>query len=93
MPTTGAETDGAGDVEVVEPDAAAQMISQFLGGAVGTVTTPPLDAYGNPLQLPFATTTATTAAADQAASAGDGPATLTSSVAATPIPPYDPRPC
>ena len=91
LPTTGAETDGAGDVEVVEPEAAAQMISQFLGGAVGTVTTPPLDAYGNPLQLPFATITATTAAVDQAA-AGT-PVTLTSSVAPNPIPPYDPRPC
>jgi LCP family protein required for cell wall assembly len=93
LPTTGAETDGAGDVEVVEPEEAAQMISQFLGGAVGTVTTPPLDAYGNPLQLPFATTTATTAAVDQAAPAGGARVTLTSSVAPTPIPPYDPRPC
>ena len=39
---------------------------------MGTVTTPPLDAYGNPLALPFATTTAATAATDQAAASRPG---------------------
>jgi LCP family protein required for cell wall assembly len=93
LPTEGAESESAGDVEVVQPDEAAQMITQFLGGAVGTVTTPPLDAYGNPLELPFATTTATTAAVDQAVASGGARVALTASVAPTAIPPYDPRPC
>ena len=57
LPTEGATSESAGDVEVVQPQEAAQMIDQFLGGAVGPIATPPLDAYGNPLTLPVSTTT------------------------------------
>ena len=39
----------AGDVEVVQPDGPPPMITQFLGGPFGAISTPPLDAYGNPL--------------------------------------------
>ena len=50
-PTDGAASSAAGDVEVVQPDAAAAMITQFLGGPFGPIVTPPIDAYGNPLTL------------------------------------------
>ena len=36
------------------------MISQFLGGPLGTITTPPIDEYGDPLTLSTPTTTTTT---------------------------------
>ena len=88
LPTTGASS-SAGSVEVVEPDQAAQLLDQFLGGDPGTIVTPPLDASGNPLSLPVTTTTTA-----PASSAGT-PTTPSSSGSSsgTSIPPYDPRPC
>jgi LCP family protein required for cell wall assembly len=101
LPTQGASSSDAGDVEVVEPEEAAATITQFLGGAVGTITTPPLDAYGEPLSLPLTDTTATTAPTSTAQATPAGrPATATladtttaTTVAPTPVPPYDPTPC
>ncbi len=56
MPTLGASSDAAGDVEVVQQPAASQMISQFLGTSPGPIVTPPLDAYGSPVTVPATTT-------------------------------------
>ena len=49
----------------------AQMITQFLGGDVGPIVTPPLDAYGNPHDPP-GPATPTTAATGVGAPAGTG---------------------
>jgi LCP family protein required for cell wall assembly len=96
LPTVGAESSDAGDVEVVQPDEAAQMLDQFLDGAVGPITTPPLDSYGNPEALPVTTTTtpATTPTAPASSAATGAPATTTpATTTANAIPPYDPRAC
>jgi anionic cell wall polymer biosynthesis LytR-Cps2A-Psr (LCP) family protein len=91
LPTAGATSSVAGSVEVVQPDAAAQTLTQFLGGPPGPIVTPPLDAYGGPLTLPVTTTTAPSQAAQ--------PPSTGTAAAATPAPPgaaipsYDPRPC
>jgi len=92
LPTAGATSAVAGDVEVVQPDQAAQTLTQFLGGAPGPIVTPPLDAYGEPLTLPVTTTTAPSQAAQSPASGG-GTATTTPAPPGASIPPYDPRPC
>ena len=101
LPTTGATSAVAGDVEVVQPAAASAVIAQFQGGAPQPIVTPPLDAYGDPiaLQLPATTTTQAPASAASAVSPAVGSALLTASVSTTTapgalaIPPYDPRPC
>ncbi len=100
LPTTGATSATAGDVEVVEPTAASAVIAQFIGDTAQPIVTPPIDAYGNPiaLQLPAPTTTTVPASAASAASAAAGRVLLTASVSTTApaplaIPPYDPRPC
>ncbi len=90
LPTEGA-TAGSSSVEVVQPDEASQMITQFLGGPFGPISTPPLDANGDPQTLPVATPTTapavpvTTAPASKKAAA-TAPPTST-------IPSFDPRPC
>ena len=90
LPTVGAYSGVAGDVEVVQPDEAGQTLHQFLGGAPGAVATPPLDAAGNPIIVPTTTTTVPTTAAP----ASSSPATSsTPPAAASTIPVYDPRPC
>jgi LCP family protein required for cell wall assembly len=58
LPTLGASSAVAGSVEVVQEPAALQVISQFLGTSPETVVTPPLDAYGSPVNVPSSTTTA-----------------------------------
>jgi hypothetical protein len=86
---------------VVEPDETAAILTQFLGGSVGTITTPPLDAYGEPQALPLTDTTATTAPSSTAQAAPTGRATpialadttTATTVAPTSIPSYDPTPC
>jgi LCP family protein required for cell wall assembly len=94
MPTVGATSSVAGDVEVVQPDQAAPLITQFLGGTVGPIVTPPLDAYGEPLTLPLTTTTPTSAPTTTAATSVQSTAsTATTAPPASPIPVYDPRPC
>ncbi len=93
LPTEGATSSVAGDVEVVQPDSAAQTISQFLGGAVGPILTPPLDAYGEPLTLPVTTTTTAPVATAPTTTAPAASTGTTAPPPASPIPSYDPRPC
>lgn len=91
LPTVGATSSTAGDVEVVEPETAGQMIDQFLGGTVAPIVTPPLDAYGNPITLPVtAPTTAQTTAPTTAATPG---ATTATTVPTSTVPSFDPHPC
>jgi LCP family protein required for cell wall assembly len=92
LPTQPAVTSGGSDVEVVEPDAAAAMITQFLGGPFGAVSTPPIDAYGDPLPLTPPTTTPTTAAPVGTTAPSGGAATATTIPPPT-IPSFDPTPC
>ena len=93
LPTTGAVSSYAGDVEVVQPDAAAATITQFLGGPFGTITTPPLDAYGTPVTLtPPPTTTAPPTTPTTAASS-PAKGTTPSAAPGTSAPSYDPTPC
>ena len=93
LPTAGAYSSVAGDVEVVQPDAAAQMITQFLGGDVGPIVTPPLDSYGNPMTLPVTTTPSTAATPTSVAQTAPTAPSPTTTVPAPTIPSYDPRPC
>jgi len=95
LPTVGAVSSYAGDVEVVQPEEASAMISQFLGGPLGTITTPPIDAYGNALTLATPTTTTTTApvatTAPPATSSTATTAPVNSATASAPS--FDPTPC
>ncbi len=96
LPTVGAESDVAGDVEVVQPDETSQMLNQFLGGSPQPVVTPPIDAYGNPIIVPPTTTTVPPSVAPvTSAPSPTGGATSTTAppTATSNIPSYDPRPC
>ena len=95
LPTVGAVSSYAGDVEVVQPDEAAAMITQFLGGPFGTITTPPIDQYGNPLTLTVPTTTTTTApVAPTTPAVSPAPnGTTPSASAGNSAPFYDPTAC
>jgi len=88
LPTVGADSSTAGDVEVVQPNEASTMITQFLGGPFGAISTPPIDAYGNPLALIPPTTTTTSPAATTPTTGAPAAAAPASS-----IPSFDPRPC
>jgi len=90
LPTQGAVSSYAGDVEVVQPDAAAATITQFLGGPFGTIITPPVDQHGNPLTLTVPTTT-TTPVAPTGTTPPQG--TLPPASKASTSPSYDPTPC
>ena len=82
-------------MEVVQPAEASQMITQFLGGSFGPITTPPLDAYGDTLALSAPTTTSTSTATGVTACGTvhpEGRHRNRSARAAT-VPSYDPRPC
>jgi LCP family protein required for cell wall assembly len=92
LPTVGASSSDAGDVEVVQPDEASAMIAQFLGGTFGPITTPPVDAYGNALTLTPPTTVPAAASPASSATPAAG-ATTPTTVPANTIPSYDPRPC
>jgi LCP family protein required for cell wall assembly len=94
LPTAGAYSSYAGDVEVVQPDEASAVITQFLGGPFGSITTPPLDEYGDALELTAPTTTTTVAPATTTPSAAAPAATSAPATQpANPVPPYDPTPC
>ena len=96
LPTTGADSGVAGDVEVVQADATSQTLNQFLGGSPQSVVTPPIDAYGNPIIVPAATTTVPQPAApvtSAAPSTGGATPTTAPPTATSSIPPYDPTPC
>jgi LCP family protein required for cell wall assembly len=92
LPTAGATSSYAGAVEVVQPEEAAATISQFLGGPLGTIVTPPIDQYGDPLTLavPTPTTTAPTAVAPAGGATTTAPPAV---VPQTSVPSYDPTPC
>jgi LCP family protein required for cell wall assembly len=84
-------------VEVTEEPQAAQMITEFLGVAPNSATTPPLDQYGEP-----ESTSAASTGGSEATASGDTPSTgsgtsatgggSTSSGTST-VASYDPRPC
>ena len=96
LPTAGATSPEAGSVEVVQPDEASQTITQFLDGPFGTITTPPIDQYGNELTLTVPTTTPTTPTTAAPATTVARPSDKTTPTTAPPapnIPSYDPRPC
>jgi LCP family protein required for cell wall assembly len=96
LPTAGAVSSYAGDVEVVQPDAAAATITQFLGGPFGSILTPPIDQYGSALALTVPPTT-TTLPSVTTVPATTKPASATgTTTVATPgngAPSYDPTPC
>jgi LCP family protein required for cell wall assembly len=86
------------DVEVVQEPAATEMITQFLGTAPMTATTPPLNQYGNP--IPATGSTGSTGATGSTGSTGTTGSTGSGTTSTTPatgpttaIPAYDPRPC
>ncbi|HEY1989278.1 MAG TPA: LCP family protein [Acidimicrobiales bacterium] len=81
---------GGEAVQVVQQPQTQQTITQFLGGATGTVSTPPLDGYGSPIPVP--TVTPTTAPATTATTSGSS-ATTAPAAAASSVPSYDPTPC
>ncbi len=97
LPTEGAVSSYAGDVEVVQPEEASAMISQFLGGPLGPITTPPIDQYGNALTLTTPTPTTTTPAAAAPSTATAATATPAATTPSTSkgegAPFYDPTPC
>jgi LCP family protein required for cell wall assembly len=93
LPTSPAETSGGSDVEVVDPDAAAAMITQFLGGPFGTITTPPLDAYGEAQTLTPPTTVPTTAPPVTTAPPKASSGTTAATAPPSDIPSFDPTPC
>jgi LCP family protein required for cell wall assembly len=94
MPTAPAVTSGGSDVEVVQPDEASQMITQFLGGPFAPISTPPLDAYGDPQPLPVTAPTTTTVPPTTTAPPATKKSTpSTTSPAQSDIPSFDPRPC
>jgi polyisoprenyl-teichoic acid--peptidoglycan teichoic acid transferase len=87
LPTTPAENYG-GDVQIVEEPEAQQMLTQFLGAAPNTPTTPPLDVNSDPLTVPTGPGVTTPAPAGTGSAASSPPTTTT-----TTIPPFDPTPC
>jgi LCP family protein required for cell wall assembly len=93
LPTAGATTSGGSDVEVVQPEEASAMITQFLGGPFGTITTPPIDAYGNPLALTPPPTTTTLTPAPTTTTKSSSKSTTTTTAPASTVPSYDPQPC
>lgn len=96
LPTLGASYApyGGEAVEVVQEPAAQAMITQFLGTTPNPVTTPPLDAYGEPVVIPTVTTT--TSPPTTSTAHGSTATTHPSATSGTkPTDPYfyDPHPC
>jgi len=94
LPTTGAYSSAAGDVEVVQEPAAQQTISQFLGTQPNTTLTAPLTADGSPVTVPPPTTAPVTPSTS--------PTPSSPSPSTTPSPPttagpgtgsFNPTPC
>ena len=105
LPTLGADSEAAGDVEVVDQPQAQQVITAFLHGTPAEgVSTPPVDQYGDPIYPP---TTSANEGSGSSGSSGSGSSGSSGSTgssgsgssgssAASPsssIPFYDPRPC
>ncbi len=93
LPTAGVYTSGGAAVEVVEPESTSQMLTQFLGGPFGAITTPPLDSYGEPLPLTPPTTTTTLPSPTTAATTATSAAGATTTTPPSAIPSFDPQPC
>jgi LCP family protein required for cell wall assembly len=74
MPTAGAYSSVAGDVEVVEEPSAQQVITQFLGTEPNSVVTSPLDAYGSPIAVP--STVPSSASGSSSGSGASGSSTV-----------------
>jgi anionic cell wall polymer biosynthesis LytR-Cps2A-Psr (LCP) family protein len=89
LPTVPGTSNSAGDVEVVDEPAAQQTIAAFLGTTPNTVSTPPLDAYGNAIAIPAVATPTTAPATAPTSSSGTTPTTAL----ANQNPPFDPTPC
>jgi LCP family protein required for cell wall assembly len=85
LPTVAAQNYG-GDIQVVEEPQAQQMLTQFLGTAPNTPTTPPLDQNDDPIAVP------TGSGASSTPSTGVGAPSPTAGTTTT-LPPYDPTPC
>jgi LCP family protein required for cell wall assembly len=90
LPTTGGYSSSAGDVEVVQEPAAQQVLTQFLGTAPNSVTTPPLNQYGSPLQVPSSVAPQTSSPSSGSSGAASTP-TTPSSVPGTGS--FNPTPC
>ncbi len=88
LPTSGA-SNSAGAVEVVDEPGAQQTLTAFLGATPNTVTTPPIDAYGNAIAIPAIQTTPTTAASPST----KAPSSPTTTAPTQPAFFYDPKPC
>jgi LCP family protein required for cell wall assembly len=89
LPTVPGSSESAGDVEVVDQPAAQEMLTQFLGTTPNTVSTPPIDAYGEAIAVP-AVATPTSAPATAPTSASGSTATT---APAQQNPSFDPTPC
>lgn len=92
LPTVGKSGTPAGDVELVSTALSenyVDTIHQFLNGPAAPVTTPPLDAYGDPIAVPSPSPTTTTRST---ASTGVSSPLAQSATTAT-IPPYEPKLC
>jgi hypothetical protein len=86
LPTVAAQNYG-GDIQVVEEPQAQQMLTQFLGTAPNTPTTPPLDQNNDPITVPTGTGSSSTPSTSVGASSPTAPTTTTT------LPGFDPTPC
>lgn len=95
LPTVAGSSGAAGDVEVVEQPQAQQVLSQFLGASPGTVTTPPVDAYGNPVNPPASSAPQGGSSSASGGSSGSSPGSSSGSGSSltNTVPPYDPTVC
>lgn len=93
LPTEPETSSSAGDVEVVEQPQAEQVMDAFLRGTPGVVTTPPVDAYGDPIYPPASTGSSGSSASGSSGSSSSPSSSSASSSLTTSIPPYDPTVC
>lgn len=99
LPTVAQASSRAGDVEVVSQPQAAQVLTQFLGAAPGTVTTPPVNAYGAPVPPPASGSSGAPSGAASGSSGTSSSGTGSSASGSAGLapsssaPPYDPTVC
>jgi LCP family protein required for cell wall assembly len=93
LPTTGVKTSAYGDVEVVQPGLAQQMITQFLGApAPLPIVTPPLDGNGDAQAFTPASTSTSPTTLASSSSPGASVATTAAVPEASPAQ-FDPAVC
>src|SRR5580658_7496982 len=85
LPTTSAQSEAGGDIEVVEEPEAQQMLTAFLGGVPEAVSTPPLDEYSDPISVPAGSGSPPTTPSSTVAGALTT-STTSSVLAPTPVP-------